>query len=65
MRSRSTISPILALALLVLLGSASAASATVYDITASDDLFGTLKTLQAGDEVVVHDGVYDTGAFSR
>ena len=63
MRSRSTISPILALALLVLLGSASAASATVYDITASDDLFGTLKTLQAGDEVVVHDGVYDTGGF--
>jgi hypothetical protein len=46
------------LALALLLAVPSAAAAQTYEIQPTDDLFARLKTLQAGDEVIVHAGTY-------
>lgn len=39
------------------------ASAQTYTINPTDDLFARLRTLQAGDEVIVNAGTYTTNAF--
>jgi hypothetical protein len=39
------------------------AAAGTYDIHPSDDLYGRLQMLQAGDEVIVHAGTYMTPGF--
>lgn len=39
------------------------ARAETYEITPQDDLFGTLGNLAAGDEVIVHEGTYQTPGF--
>lgn len=40
-----------------------AARAETYEIRAGEDLIGRLRALSAGDEVIVHDGTFDTGGF--
>lgn len=40
------------------------AQATEYNVTTSDDLFGLLGTLSAGDSVFVFDGVYSSQSTS-
>lgn len=50
-------------ALLWSLMGASSARAETYEITPADDLFGTLANLVAGDEVIVHEGTYQTPGF--
>ncbi len=53
----------LALALSLLAAIAGRASATVYQIHPTDDLFTTLSGLVAGDEVIVFAGTYVTPGF--
>jgi len=57
---RKTIRILVMFACFLLTGSA---HAEVFNVGPNDDLFGTLQGLQAGDEVIVEDGVYDTGGF--
>ena len=51
------------LVLALVLAVPSAAAAQTYDLHSGDDLFGRLRMLQPGDEVVVHAGTYTTPGF--